>query len=325
MTDLAKVAPASLLQRTRDLATMTEEELRRFASEAARDRDDAALWALTEARLTLHGSSGARVSGHTLSAYRHAIGALLVEWSGENLLRPGRNAGVLWVRELEGRTPVKGRNSAFTSATVRVYLSAAKALYAALRWSGATDAAPFADVKVAVDKTSAWEKRDAYTQTEVHWLERVSEGATLLIVLLGAQAGLRVSEMTALQWDDVNLSEGVMRVVAGKGGKTARVYLTKTLTEALEAVRLSSAPAMCCLAVRGKPSTRGSRPPAVRRVPSPKAFAHCATRRGQGFGKIPATSLWWPTTCGTAAWTLPGVMPKPTTCNSRKPWASGNL
>jgi integrase/recombinase XerC len=238
MNELAKTAPSSLLQRTRDLATMTEDELRRFASEAARDRDGAALWALTEAHLTLHGSAGSRVSGHTLSAYRHAIGALLADWESENLLRPGRNAGVLWVRELEGRTPVKGKNATMTSATVRVYLSAAKALYAALRWSGASDGAPFADVKVAVDKTPSWEKRDAYSQTEVHWLERTSEGATLLIVLLGAHAGLRVSEMTALQWDDVNLSEGVMRVVAGKGGKTARVYLTKTLTEALEVVPL---------------------------------------------------------------------------------------
>ena len=238
MNELAKVAPQSLLQRTRDLAIMSEDELRRFASEAARDRDGAALWALTEAHLTLHGSSGSRVSAHTLSAYRHAIAELLKDWSGENLLRPSRNAGVLWVRELEGRTPVKGKNATMTSAPARVYLSAAKALYAALRWSGATDAAPFADVKVAVDKTSAWEKRDAYTQTEVLWLERVSEGATLLIILLGAHAGLRVSEMTALQWDDVNLSDGVMRVVAGKGGKTARVYLTKTLAEALEAVPL---------------------------------------------------------------------------------------
>jgi len=144
MTELVKVAPSSLLQRTRDLATMTEDELRRFTAEAARDRNGAALWALTEAHLTLHGSSGSRVSSHTLSAYRHAISKLLEDWSGENLLRPGRNAGVLWVRELEGR---------FKPASVRVHLAGAKALYAALRWSGATDAAPFADVKVAVDKT----------------------------------------------------------------------------------------------------------------------------------------------------------------------------
>jgi len=223
-TDLVKSEASSLLQRTRDLATMTEDELRRFAAEAARDRDGAALWALTEAHLTLHGSSGSRVSNHTLSAYQHAFGMLLEAWAGENLLRPSRNAGVLWVRELEGR---------FKSASVRVYLAGAKSLYAALRWSEATDAAPFADVKVAVDKTPAWEKREAYTQTEVHWLERCSEGATLLVVLLGAHAGLRVSEMTALRWEDVDLDEGVMRVIAGKGGKTAHVYLTPTLVQVL--------------------------------------------------------------------------------------------
>lgn len=225
MTELAKVAPSSLLERTRDLATTTEEELRRFASEAARDRNGAALWALTEAHLTLHGSAGSRVSPRTLSAYRHGATELLRNWDGENLLRPGRNAGVLWVRELEGR---------FKPATVRGYVAASKALYAALRWSGATDAAPFADVRVAVDKTPAWEKREAYTQTEVHWLERCSEGATLLIILLGAHAGLRVSEMTALKWEHVNLGEGVLKVVEGKGGKTARVYLTPTLVQALE-------------------------------------------------------------------------------------------
>ncbi len=206
---------------------MSEDELKRFSSEAARDRDGVALWGLTEAHLTLHGSSGSRVSAHTLSAYRHAIAELLKNWSGENLLRPGRNAGVLWVRELEGR---------LKSASIRVYLAGAKNLYAALRWSGATDAAPFTDVKVTGDKTPAWEKRDAYTQTDVHWLERCSEGATLLVVLLGAHAGLRVSEMTALRWDDVDLSAAVLKVVAGKGGKSARVNLTPTLTKAFVAV-----------------------------------------------------------------------------------------
>jgi len=80
MSELVRLPSEGLLQRTRDLATMSEDELRRFASEAARDRDGAALWSLTEAHLTLHGSSGSRVSGHTLSAYRHAIAELLKDW-----------------------------------------------------------------------------------------------------------------------------------------------------------------------------------------------------------------------------------------------------
>ena len=230
MTDLSRAPSSSLLERTRDLATMSEDELRRLAAEAARDRDVEALWALTEAHLTLHGSAGSRVSRHTLDAYRRGLKDLLRAWQGENLLRPRRNAGVLWVRELEGR---------LKPASVGVKLAAAKTFYAALRWSGATEAAPFADVRAAVDKTPAWEKREAYTRTEVHWLERTCEGYTLYIVLLGAHAGLRVSEMTALKWEAIDLGSGTLKVVAGKGGKTARVNLSSTIVDVLERVPLA--------------------------------------------------------------------------------------
>ena len=222
-------SPNTLLERTRNLALLSEDELRRFAAQAARDRDIEALWALLEAHLTLHGSSGSRVSIHTLTTYKRGLKDLLNAWQGENLLRPTKNAGVLYVRELEGR---------LKPASVGVKLASAKAFYAALRWSGATDTAPFADVKAAVDKTPAWEKREAYSPAEVHWLIRVSETYTLYIVLLGAHAGLRVSEMTNLKWQDIDLSEGTLRVVSGKGGKTATVNLSNTLIEELERVPL---------------------------------------------------------------------------------------
>ena len=175
----------------------------RFAAEAARDRDLEALWQLTEAHLTLHGSAGSRVSGNTLTSYRRYVFQLIDTWSGEALLRPSRNAGVLWVRELEAE---------LKPATVRVKLAAARALYAALRWSGATTLDPFADVKPGRDLTPAWEKRQAYTLNEIEWLTRVAEGYTLSIVLLGAHAGLRVSEMTSLRWEDIRLSEKKLTV-----------------------------------------------------------------------------------------------------------------
>ena len=123
MSDLAKVN-TNLMSRTRDLALLSEEDLHRFAAEAARDRDLEALWQLTEAHLTLHGSAGSRISGNTLTSYRRYVFQLIDTWSGEALLRPSRNAGVLWVRELEAE---------FKPATVRVKLAAARALYAALR------------------------------------------------------------------------------------------------------------------------------------------------------------------------------------------------
>jgi len=227
MSDLVPAPAASLLARTRDLATLSEEELRRFAAEAARDRDIEALWALLEAHLTLHGAAGAHVSRHTLTAYRTGLRNLLEAWQGENLLRPRKNAGVLWVRELEGR---------FKPATVGVKLAAAKAFYAALRWSGATEASPFTDVKPARDKTPAWAKREAYSHVELEWLVRCAEGTNLLIVLLGAHAGLRVSEMTALKWEHVDLLNGVLTVKEGKGKKTGVVALSQTLSHELEAV-----------------------------------------------------------------------------------------
>jgi integrase/recombinase XerC len=226
MIELQKTS-SDLLQRTRNLALMSEEDVRRFAAEAARDRNADDLWWLTEAHLTLHGSAGSRVSVLTLQSYGRYVRELVEAWSGETLLRPSRNAGVLWVRELEAK---------FKPATVRVKLAAARALYAALRWSGATTADPFSDAKPGKDLTPAWEKREAYSLHEVQWLTKVAEGYTLYIVLLGAHAGLRVSEMTALKWEDINLSEGKLIVKNGKGGKKGTVYLSQTITQELERV-----------------------------------------------------------------------------------------
>jgi integrase/recombinase XerC len=67
-----------------------------------------------------------------------------------------------------------------------------------------------------------------------NWFELASEGYTLYIVLLGAQVLLRVSEMAALKWEDIDLSSATPKVVAGKGGKTARLNLSSTLVGALE-------------------------------------------------------------------------------------------
>jgi len=267
--------------------------------------DAEALWALTEAHLTLHGSAGSRVSLHTLAAYRCGLNDLLKAWQGENLLRPRRNAGVLYVRELEGR---------LKPASVGVKLAAAKAFYAALRWLGATDTAPFADVRAAVDKTPAWEKRDAYTRTEVAWLERTSEHYTLYIVLLGAHAGLRVSEMTALKWEDIDLGSGTLKVVAGKGGKTARVNLSSTLIEVLEHVPLEKRTGYLLparLLGRGLRRISGSKRRAGRLKSSSRVFMRYDMRPEHGLEMKLETSPWLPITFITRAWIPPAVTLKP--------------
>ncbi len=99
---------------------------------------------------------------------------LVAAWPGENLLHPTRRAATRWVRALEdaGKKP----------ATVQLKLAAARALYAALRWAGATDAAPFAGVRAAPEKTAPWDRRKPYSPADVERLLAVTTGQDRVLV-----------------------------------------------------------------------------------------------------------------------------------------------
>lgn len=237
------------LARAETWAGLPPEELKRRAASAAVNRDAEQLWSLTEAYLFLHGSRGAKVSKHTLRTYRRGVIDLVEAWAGENLLRPSRDAGVIYMRRLEaGPTPAARRPdkrgavqpgavqeapAPLSPASLQVKLAAARTLYKALRWSGATEARPFEDVRVGKDPTPPWEKRRPYTDDEVEALLEYGEPAEKVMVLLGAHAGLRISEMTDLRWTDLDFERGQLRVRSGKGGKAATVSLTKRLRDAL--------------------------------------------------------------------------------------------
>lgn len=226
-------------------ASLASEDLRRLAVTAAQARDAGALWELTDAYLTLHGAKGSAVSDRTRDSYRRGIGDLIQDWAGENLLRPGRDAGVVWVRRLETkvihdpvtgdpkRDPVSGGPRVLSPATVQAKLAAARALYKALRWAGATSSSPFENVKAAKDPVPAWEKRGAYTPEEIEALLGVAQGPDQIVVLLGAHAGLRIAEMATLRWPDLDWRAKELVVRKGKGGKTARVAMTRRLRETL--------------------------------------------------------------------------------------------
>jgi integrase len=110
--------------------------------------------------------------------------------------------------------------------------------------------------------------------------ERLVEAArtegttTLLIVLLGAEAGLRCGEIMALEWSDVDLRKRQMcvaraewkgHVTAPKGGRIRHVPLTERLTEALKASRhLRGARVVCD--EKGQPLTQKVVQVAIRRV-----------------------------------------------------------
>lgn len=222
----------TLLSRASAWAKMPDEDLRRSAVQAANDRSEERLWALMEAYLTLHGRSGVNVSEHTTDNYRRGLSALLAHWQGENLLRPGRDSALRYVRELEAQGLQAG--------SIRVRLAAARLLYRALRWARATEAVPFEDVAAPRDPTPAEEKREAYTAEEVVALVEMAGPVDRALVLLGAHGGLRVSEMLALEWASVNLAASTLKVESGKGRKARTVTLSEPLRGALTALKRES-------------------------------------------------------------------------------------
>lgn len=63
-----------------------------------------------------------------------------------------------------------------------------------------------------------------------------SKGTLRAIVMLGAYAGLRVSEIAALRWDDIDTTHRVIEIRDGKGGKDRSVPLAPELAAQLDAL-----------------------------------------------------------------------------------------
>ena len=236
------------VERAFDWSKLSDEERRLRAVKLASERDFEGLWSLTAAHLILFGDKGAKVSPRTSKSYRQGLKDLLRDWGGVNLIRPNTNAGVEWIRTLETQPMLSKRTGeplrdkrtgelrVYAPATVALKLAGARAFYRALRWSGATKATPFVDVKPAKDSVHAWDKREAYTSEEINRLVEIAEGPDLVLVFLGAHAGLRISEATNLRWADVMLESRTLRVVRGKGGKTATAVMSGRLQQALAAL-----------------------------------------------------------------------------------------
>jgi integrase len=217
----------TIQDRSRSWTTLEAGELRRRAVEAARDRDLETLWAITEAHLGLLGQP----SVHTLRAYKTGLSVTLEALSGENVLRPTKNWGLRFIRELE---------TSLKASSVRSRLASARALFAALRWAGVSEAEPFNDVRVKPDLEASDEKRQPYPLESVDTLLEVASPRDRVLVLLGAHAGLRVGEACALEWDDVMIDAQAIKVRNGKGGKPRTVAISARLAQALTVLEKES-------------------------------------------------------------------------------------
>jgi integrase/recombinase XerC len=215
------------------------DERRRRAVQACHEHDATTLWDLTQAWTTLYGAAGAMASYHTRRTYRAGVMALLEAWRSENLLRPSPDAGALWLRHLEsaGGRDKEGQPKGLAPATVTVRLAAARSFYNALRWAKATTDDPFRELRAARDSTPRWEKRSPYRPEEIEAMLEVAGDEDRVLLLLGAHAGLRVSECLALTWADIALPRRELIVQNGKGGKKRTVPLSQSLIAALHRIR----------------------------------------------------------------------------------------
>lgn len=216
------------LSQARTFTGLTDEALRVRAVTAARDKSRTELWALTQAYLSTDTSAGVRLSPHTLRAYRKGVDVLIehAAANGWNLLHPGRREPSMFVATLT--------DSGLKPATVMARVAAASALYRALRWAGATDADPFADVKRPKDRTKGIVKNPPYRADFIQAMLAEADVQERALLLLMAHAGLRIAEALAVRWEDLDLVNRRLRVVHGKGDKSRVVPLSARLRAALE-------------------------------------------------------------------------------------------
>lgn len=216
------------------LKRVKDETLKQTAASAAGDKDADALFAVLWAYTTR--GSKSKASPHTAASYERGV-RLFIEFvnkEGITILRPQRQNGDNFVEFLEGK--------GYAPKTTQARLAAVKALYAALRWSGATTARPFQDTKAPSNKEDESTRRDKpYTQSEVDKLLGAANDLDAVLVLLGAHAGLRVDEATSLLWTKPTSGsseacyisqDGLLRIF-GKGRRERMVFVSPTLAAAL--------------------------------------------------------------------------------------------
>ena len=83
-----------------------------------------------------------------------------------------------------------------------------------------------------------------YTASEIQALLAHATDIDKLLVLLGAHAGLRVSEMLALTWHQVDLPGRRLHVRGGKRHKDRRVIISSTLAHQLDLVAPKGGPVL---------------------------------------------------------------------------------
>ena len=195
------------------------------------------------------------LSEHTLSAYRRDLRRYVAFLTRRDMLEPGEVEEVTvrsFVASLSAST--HGPNDApYRATSVARTLSAVRSFHRFLLREGVSDRDPA--VGVPQPRLPRSLPRPLPVEDVRRLLEAPDEGSpaglrdrAILELLYGS--GLRISELTGLDVDDLDLEEGSVRVL-GKGGKEREVPLGSFGRDAVGAYLTRGRPALASVATRG--------------------------------------------------------------------------
>lgn len=188
--------------------------LRRGRSPAADFRYDGSVSDLRQ-RFLEHLRAERGASAHTLRAYDHTLEALEAHLGGRG--RDFRSA-----QRVDLRSFLFHAGQGRASATIARHVAAIRTFFGWLVEVEGRSSSPADDLRPpSVGRRLPKTLSVARTAALIEAPEHTSRDRALLEVLYGA--GIRVGELVALDWGDVDLDGGLLRVRSGKGGKERRV------------------------------------------------------------------------------------------------------
>lgn len=176
--------------------------------------------------MALQGEAGANTSKLTIRSYSKSIWQMMQHvLTPINLISNDEMRG--WIADMQKRGLMHG--------TVRLRFIGVKRLFCALRWCG-LPLDPCSEIRPPRDPVAPWDKREPYSEEEIECMRKYATGCDLLIVLLGAHAGLRSSEMLALKWHHIDLRRHTLQI-QGKGQTRRLVPMSRSLCHAVSNIR----------------------------------------------------------------------------------------
>ena len=222
--------PENAVEVVESWAGMATDARKRRAAKAGNVDDRVELRTLQHSHILEFSKSGTDTSPRTFDAYWRGACKML-DWCAANGLKPHKITSEEVSRFIVSMAKLAPK-------TRQLYLSGSKAMIAALRWAGMGNGDPFIRNGRMIqikDPNPPEDKPDPYTTKEITKLLKGATDRERALILLGADAGMRLAEIASLQWTGIDAERNLLTFI-GKGSKTGKVSVTSRVIVALDAM-----------------------------------------------------------------------------------------